>query len=92
MSRRPSDTLFMTDGEIADRIGMSALEWQQTAKVLERAGLPSPDPLFHNRRYWPAVRAYLDRRAGLVHDAPPPIRDGEEKWDGDRGRRSRARA
>jgi hypothetical protein len=92
MTRRaPNAVLFLTDGEVADRLGVSTLKWQATASALEKSGLPTPDPLFENRRYWPAVRAFLDRRAGLMHSTSTLNRDGEENWDADRGRKSHAR-
>jgi hypothetical protein len=93
MSRRaPDDRLFLTEGEIAERLGVTSLEWQAAALALEKSGLPLADPVFGRRRYWPAVRAYLDRRAGLLHSPSPLTRDGEENWDADRGRKSRARS
>ena len=93
MSRRAAadDRLFLTEGEIALRVGVSALDWQAAAHVLERSGLPRPDPLLGQRRYWPSVRAFLDRRAGMAQSPAPLTRDGEEHWDDDRGRKSRAR-
>jgi hypothetical protein len=93
MTRRAApDPLFLTEGEIADRLGLPAVEWQAAASVLERVGLPRPDPVFRARRYWPAVRAFLDRRAGLRQDGPAAVVDGEEHWDDRRGRAARARA
>ena len=92
MTRRAIDErLFLTEGEIALKVGVSALDWQAAAPVLEKSGLPRPDPLFGQRRYWPAVRAFLDRRAGMAQTLAPLTRDGEENWDDDRGRKSRAR-
>jgi hypothetical protein len=92
MTRRAADDrLFLTEGEIALKVGVGALDWQAAAYVLEKSGLPRPDPLFGQRRYWPAVRAFLDRRAGMAQSLAPLTRDGEEKWDDDRGRKSRAR-
>jgi hypothetical protein len=35
---------------------------------------------FLSRRYLPAVRAFLDRRAGMSGDAPLLMRDGEERF------------
>jgi hypothetical protein len=84
-----SDQLFITDGVIAKRVGLSFAEWVPTSKVLEKSGLPLPDPLFKNRRCWPAVRLYLDRRAGIRQDNSPLVRDGEENWNGRYGRKSR---
>ena len=87
------DPLFLTEAEIAARIGVTAAEWQGTATVLERHGLPAKDALF-SRRYWPAVKAFLDHRAGLTGAAPPAQPDGLENFDDrPRGRdRSRPRA
>jgi hypothetical protein len=84
-----SHQLFITDGEIAKRVGLSFAEWVMIAGALEKSGLPLPDPLFKNRRYWPAVRLYLDRRAGIRQDNSPLVRDGEENWNGRYGRKSR---
>lgn|GEM_PF-2619470 len=93
MARRAvDDRLFPTEGEIALRVGVSALDWQAAASVLENSGLPRPDPLFGQRRYWPAVRSFLDRRAGMAQSLAPLTRDGEEHWDDNRGRKSRARS
>ena len=94
MSRRAPDALFLTEGEIAVRLGMTAAEWIAAAQTLERAGLPLPDPVFKNRRWWPAVKDFLDRRARARQTAPPTAAfDGEEHWDEDRrGRKTRARA
>ena len=92
MTRRAADTLFLTEGEIAARVGMTAAEWVSTAAVLERSGLPVKDNLFGNRRYWPAVKAWLDRRAGIGNDFSLSTPDGEENWNAaPRGRLARAR-
>ncbi len=85
------DSLFLTEGEIAERLGLTSAEWIAAAAALEKSGLPRPDPMFSRRRYWPAVRAYLDRRAGLRQDAPPSVADGEENWGDDHGRKPRSR-
>jgi hypothetical protein len=90
MSRTRSDCLFLAEGEIAARVGMTSLEWQAAAVVLERSGLPGRDPLFGNRRYWPAVKAYLERRAGLGHSVAQ-VPDGAENWN-EGGRKPRAGA
>jgi len=46
---------------------------------LERYGFPKVDPLF-KARYAPAVRAWLDKQAGLKKiEAQAP--DGEETWN-----------
>lgn len=63
------DALYLTEAEIAARVGLSLQEWDAVASKLERVGLPTTDPVFKSRRYWPAVKAYLDRRNGLPQAA-----------------------
>ncbi|MCP4383780.1 MAG: winged helix-turn-helix domain-containing protein [Hyphomicrobiales bacterium] len=75
------DSVYKTDAEIAALVGLPKKDWQAAAEVLERGGLPMPDPPFANRRYWPAVRAFLDRRHGLDAHSPFQQPDGEENWD-----------
>jgi hypothetical protein len=65
MTRRPTaDPLFLSDAEIAGRIPMAVEDWEAQAPTLERHGLPKRDPVFGDRRCWPAVRDFLYRRAG----------------------------
>jgi len=75
--------LFPTDAEIARELfgeEKSAIEaWQILVAALERRGLPHKDPVT-GRRYWPAVKAYLDRRAGLRDHDVPPTGDGQESF------------
>ena len=87
------DPLYLDEAEIARRVGVTPAEWTGTATVLERHGLPAKDGLF-GRRYWPAVKAFLDHRAGLTGAAVPAQPDGLESFDDrPRGRdRSRSRA
>jgi hypothetical protein len=90
MTRKAAEPLYLTDAEIAARVGMSAEEWLAASKALR--GLPPADPVFKHRRYWPAVRAFLDRRNGIDHPAAPGVVDGEENWDDDLARRRVTRA
>ncbi|KTS11075.1 hypothetical protein SB2_07510 [Methylobacterium radiotolerans] len=57
-----------------------AKAWDGVATVLERDGLPKRDPLFGNRRYWPAVEAFLRRRNGIASPSGGSAPDGEEDW------------
>lgn len=79
--RMPIDPLYMTDGEIAGLVGVGVDRWRANATVLERSGLPRRDPLFANKRYWPAVKAFLDRRNGLGHHSLALQPDGEEDFN-----------
>lgn len=74
--------LFMTDAEIAKEIGQKTDEFKATAVMLERKGFPMPDPLFNNRRYWPAVKAFFDRRYNMqpISIASNSAHDGETRW------------
>lgn len=69
-SRAPY-ALYVTDAEMIRRMGVP----EKIARVAiykmdrDKSGFPQKDKLFGNRRYWPAVRAYLDRRNGLGTDA-----------------------
>lgn len=76
-----SDALYLTDQEIAVRLGIATGLWRKNAAVLESSGLPRGDPLFGGRRYWPAVRRFLDVRAGLGGASPAPLPDGQEHWE-----------
>jgi hypothetical protein len=71
--------LFATEEEIARLVlgpGRTA-EWKGMATVLERKGLPAIDPQA-GRRYWPAVKAFFDRRAGLSANVPSSDMDSME--------------
>ncbi len=79
-----SDKLYVTEAECAERIGISTDELKAIVPELTSQGFPMKDPLFNNRRYWPAVRVFLDRRYGMEKDdgmlrAPPGL-DEEEPW------------
>lgn len=75
-----SDKLFVTEAECAERIGLSTDEFKSIVSTLEKSGFPLPDPVFKNRRYWPAVQAWLDRRYSLTDGAGPFPLDEVEPW------------
>ncbi len=69
MSRSAESTirkqgLFPCEAEIARRLSQTPVEWAAKAKVLERDGMPKIDPVMGGR-FWPAVKAFFDRRYGL---------------------------
>lgn len=74
------DPLYLAEAEIADRVGVSRSDWSAIALVWERRGFP-PVRAQTGKRYWPAVRAWLDRDNGLTQDAAPLAPDGEENHD-----------
>lgn len=76
-----NDALYLCEAAIAQRVLGSGLQaqWQAIALLWEREGLPRVDPLT-GARYWPAVRAFLDRRHGLGQSVLPVAADGAENW------------
>ena len=72
--------LYMDDAEIGKLVlGSGAKDWPNIAAVLEKEGLPRIDPLT-GKRYYPAVRRFLDARHNLVESKPASMVDGEETW------------
>jgi hypothetical protein len=71
--------LFIFDTEMYRRIGVSEKVGRVAVRELEkRQVFPAKDPLFGNKRYWPAVQAFLDARAG-ISSAPPKKRVGRDE-------------
>jgi hypothetical protein len=65
-----------------------AREWIGIVSLLEAQGFPKIDPIFGGR-YTPAIRKYLDVRAG-VENAIIPVREGREdfsEWHNRKGQR-----
>ena len=73
--------LFPSEADIARAVlgPGRAQEWRCLAPSLERQGMPRVDPVFGGR-YWPAVRAWMDRRAGLSTMTVRAQPDGEENF------------
>lgn len=73
--------LYPTEEQIAEAIlpPNNVKSWDGIVAVLEKRGFPKVDPLFGGR-YWPAVKAFLDRRHGLADSTPAKEPDGEENW------------
>lgn len=67
------ETLYITDAELIRRMGVPEKIARAALRELDRqrqSGFPQKQALFGGRRYWPAVRAYLDRMNGVKVDAP----------------------
>ncbi|MBA5801807.1 winged helix-turn-helix domain-containing protein [Rhizobium changzhiense] len=77
-----SGALFVTEGELASRLGLTLDRLRIALPAAEKSGFPVKDPLFADRRYWPACVAWLDRRYGLRADraSGPYVPDGKEHW------------
>lgn len=76
------DTLFVTEAQCAERLGLTTEQFKLVLPAATKSGFPMKDPLFADRRYWPAVRAWLDRRYSIggsdVCGPYPP--DEPEPW------------
>lgn len=70
--------LFVSDTELIRRLGVGEKTARVAIRELERnRGFPKKDALFADKRYWPAVKAFLDRRSG-VSLGTPFVPDGKE--------------
>jgi hypothetical protein len=64
---RERDKLFVTDAELIRRMGVPEKEARDAIAELElRNAFPRKLKIWGNRRYWPAVKAYLDMNYGAT--------------------------
>ena len=63
---REKDKLYLTDAELIRRLGVPERTLRPLLLALEsKYGFPRKSAFFGDRRYWPAVKAWLDRHEGL---------------------------
>jgi len=65
--------LYITDAELIRRLGLPEKVGYAAIHALDRdkaSGFPQKKAFWGNRRYWPAVKAYMDRTNGLKLDVP----------------------
>jgi hypothetical protein len=73
---REKDKLYLTDAELIRRLGVPDKVMRSMLPGLEsKFSFPKKQPLFGDRRYWPAVKAWLDKHNGLMVDTPPTRRE-----------------
>lgn len=66
---REKDKLYLLDSELIRRIGVPDKFMRNMLPGLEsKYGFPRKQALFGGRRYWPAVKAWLDKHNGLMMD------------------------
>lgn len=68
------DTLYVTDAELIRRSGVPEKTMRALIQEFDRnpkTGFPQKVRLFANRRYWPAVKDYMDRYNRLKIEAQP---------------------
>lgn len=67
--------LYLLDSELIRRLGVPEKVLRPMLPALEsKFGFPPKQPLFGGRRYWPAVKAWLDKHNGLTVGAPKTTR------------------
>jgi hypothetical protein len=82
---RLKDTLFVTDAELYRRLGLPLSVAKPVVQEAEaKYGFPRKAKLWGDRRYWPAVREWLDRTNGLKSDVSQPSQRGRPWTRGDR--------
>mgnify|MGYP001570919320 CR=1 FL=1 len=67
-------TLWVTDAELIRRMGVPEKIARAALAELDKhrdRGFPQKQALWGDRRYWPAVRAWLDATNGLKMSATP---------------------
>jgi len=64
--RKKRGGLFVTDAELIEKLNVPEKIAREAIKALDaqRSGFPQKQRLWGDRRYWPAVRAYLDAICG----------------------------
>lgn len=62
----PEIGLFVSDTELQRRLGVGPKTGRIAVQTLELSGFPPKQPPIGNKRYWPAVRFFLDRYYGLI--------------------------
>ncbi len=63
---REKEKLYLTDAELIRRLGVPDKIIRPMLPALEsKFGFPEKSALFGGRRYWPAVKKWLDKHEGL---------------------------
>ena len=64
---REKDKLYLKDSELIRRLGVPDKVLRPILDTLEKKhGFPRKQALFGGRRYWPAVKLWLDKHNGLI--------------------------
>lgn len=68
--------LWVTDAELIRRSGVPEKIARQAIEMLDKntaSGFPKKDPLWGNRRYWPAVEMFWAKRQGIIPQTSPVV-------------------
>ncbi|UQD69251.1 winged helix-turn-helix domain-containing protein [Bradyrhizobium japonicum] len=62
---RDPDKLWVKDSELIRRLGVPEKQAREAIRMLERmTGFPKKQKLWGDRRYWPAVKQFMDKQYG----------------------------
>lgn len=62
---REQEKLWVKDSELIRRLGVPEKQAREAIRMLEKmSGFPRKEKLWGDRRYWPAVKGYMDKRYG----------------------------
>jgi hypothetical protein len=62
---RDQDKLWVKDSELIRRLGVPEKKAREAIRMLERmAGFPKKEKLWGDRRYWPAIKVFMDQKYG----------------------------
>jgi hypothetical protein len=76
---REKDKLYLKDSELIRRLGVPDKAFRAILPALEtKYNFPRKQPFFSQRRYWPAVKAWLDKHNGLIMGGPTTQRSRHE--------------
>ncbi|QPC44044.1 hypothetical protein HW532_15900 [Kaustia mangrovi] len=64
------EPMFVSEAELRRRLGMGEKKWRRVRAEFERIGMPPADHIT-GMWFWPAVKAFLYRRAGLETSLDP---------------------
>ncbi|WP_313078379.1 winged helix-turn-helix domain-containing protein [Agrobacterium pusense] len=75
------DALYVNDAQLIKRLNLPKNFDPATFQFLQdKSGFPKAEAEFDNKRYFPAVIAWLDHRFGLGDRRPYFIKDDLEAW------------
>lgn len=77
--RKRRGGLFVTDAELIERLGVPEKIGRQALHTLDsdpRLGFPKKHKFWGDRRYLPAIQAYLDKHYGFSVISPTSKREG----------------
>ena len=74
-------SLFVTDEEVIRRLGVPLQLGHDLLQTFDakHPSFPKKQELWGDRRYWPAVKAWLDKTYGLESVEPPPRKNSRPK-------------